>query len=68
MKILEFFEKIASDGWLQQGILLEIRGETVQLLRYDKDNDSILVKVGERVSEMSNNEIPDFVRRRLETL
>lgn len=68
MKILEFFQKIASDGWLQQGILLEIRGETVQLLRYDKDNDSILVKVGERVSEMSNNEIPDFVRRRLETL
>lgn len=68
MKILEIWEDLGEDGWLRQGILAEINGETVQFVRYDEDNSSILVKIGDRMNEMSSDEIPNFVRHRLELL
>lgn len=68
MKILEVLEYFGVDGWLRQSVSLEIDGEEIQIMRYDEDNNSILVKIGDRLSVMSDYEIPDFVRRRLETL
>lgn len=37
MKILDVYEEIGKDGWLKQGILLEVGGEPVQLVRYDEE-------------------------------
>lgn len=68
MKILDVLEFFGVDGWLRQSVSLEINGEEVQIIRYDEDNDSIFVKVGELVSEVRDDEISDFVRRRLDIL
>jgi hypothetical protein len=65
MKILEISDEIGEDGWLQQSIMLEVEGETVQLVRYDGDDNSILVKIGDRVKDICSEKISDFVRRRL---
>lgn len=68
MKILDVLEFFGVDGWLRQSVSLEINGEEVQIIRYDEDDNSILVKVGDRVSEVRDDEISDFVRRRLDIL
>lgn len=68
MKILQIWEESGKNGELRQGVFLEISGETFQLVRYDQDNGSIVVQSGNRVEQMKSDEIPEFVRRRLDAL
>lgn len=61
MRIREIWEYLDKAGWLKQGFAVEIPGHDVQIVRYDEDNSSFLVKVDNRMEQLEPEEVIPYI-------
>jgi hypothetical protein len=61
----QIWEFLGVDGWLRQGISLNIPNHDVQIVRFDENNSSFVVKVDNRVDEVDSDKVIDYIVNRI---
>ena len=61
----QIWEILGVDGWLRQGISLNIPNHDVQIVRFDENNNSFVVKVDNRVAEVDSRDVIDYIVNRI---
>lgn len=65
MRINEIWEFFGVDGWLRQGVSIEIEGHDVQIVRFDEDDSSFVVKMDNRVEQLEPDDVIPYIVNRL---
>lgn len=58
---MEIWEFIGEEGWLIQGIALDVPGHDIQIIRYDEDNEQFMVKLDNRIEQMPSDEVFSYI-------
>lgn len=65
MNIVDISEFFQSSGELIQRCVLDIGGHIIQIIRYEYDNNDILVKVDHHIAHMSLPDVDEYVMSRI---
>lgn len=57
----DFEPVIGADGWLRELIVFHVPDHDFQVLRFDQDDDHILVKEDDRIHSMTLEEVQRFL-------
>lgn len=65
MKIQDIWEYFGVDGWFRQGVQMEIEGHDVQIIRFDRDDDEIILKIDNKIEYVDWGDVPEKIYKRL---